>query len=97
MPISEIVRNFFIPKPQMTYLIKQLVSAGLVERHSNLNDRRKIKIYLTAGGKETFQQCDEYLKNNIRNKLAHLTGKELKEISSALMKLKEIGTKLENT
>jgi len=96
VPISEIASTFLIPKPQMTYLMNQLVKAGLVERTADIHDRRITNVVLTTKGKETFQRCDEYLKNNVRIMLACLTEKELEELSISLRKLKEIGPKLGN-
>jgi DNA-binding MarR family transcriptional regulator len=96
VPISDIASTFLIPKPQMSYLMNQMVKAGLVERTSNIHDRRITDVILTPKGKETFQRCDEYLKNNVRIMLASLTEKEMKELCISLKKLKEIGPKLDN-
>jgi DNA-binding MarR family transcriptional regulator len=96
LPISEIAGTFLIPKPQMTYLMNQMVEAGLVEKMPNIHDRRIKDVILTPKGKETFQRCDEYLKNNVKVMLACLTEKELEELSISLRKLKEIGPKLGN-
>ncbi len=95
-PISEIAREFLIPKPQMTYLIDQLCEAGMVERRPNPNDRRITDLILTPKGKEIFRRYDEHLRDNVRAQLSHLTEKDLEDFSSTLLKLKEIGTKLEN-
>lgn len=92
--ISEIANTFLIPKPQMTYLIDRMVKAGLVIRTSNTHDRRVTDLILTPKGQETFKQCDEYIKNNVRGILSRLTLKELEELSESLEKLKEIGPKL---
>ncbi|MFA5308335.1 MAG: MarR family transcriptional regulator [Dehalococcoidales bacterium] len=94
LPISEIANTFLIPKPQMTYLLNQMVKAGLVEKAANINDRRITDVILTPKGKETFKRCDEFLKNNVRIMLAYLTEKELEELAVSLSKLKEIGPKL---
>jgi DNA-binding MarR family transcriptional regulator len=95
VPISEIANTFLIPKPQMTYLIDRMVKAGLVERASNPLDRRVTDLVLTLKGQDTFRQCDKYIKNNVRNMLSSLTKKELEDFSESLIKLKEIGPKLD--
>jgi DNA-binding MarR family transcriptional regulator len=92
--ISEIANTFFIPKPQMTYLVDRMVKAGLVVRVPNSRDRRVTDLVLTSKGKTTFKQCDEYLKKNVREMLSGLTQKELEDFSESLVKLKEIGPKL---
>jgi DNA-binding MarR family transcriptional regulator len=91
---SEIARVFLIPKPQMTFLLNQMVKAGLVERRSNSTDHRVTDLTLTPKGQETFRQCAEGLKSSVRTKLSYLNDKELAEISAALIKLKEIGARL---
>jgi DNA-binding MarR family transcriptional regulator len=51
-------------------------------------------ISLTAKGRKTFEECDKYLKNNVREMLSALTPEELDDFSDSLIKLKEIGPKL---
>jgi DNA-binding MarR family transcriptional regulator len=94
VPISEAANIFLIRRPQMTYLINRMEKAGLVERISDINDRRITNIALTLKGKNIFQRCDEYIKNNVKIMLAELTEKELEEFSLSLKKLKEIGPRL---
>jgi DNA-binding MarR family transcriptional regulator len=94
--ISEIAKPFFISNPQMTYLIGQMVGAGLVERTKQAQDRRVIKIGLTPKGEQVFNQCDEYLKDNVRQMLGDLDEKELRELADSLTILRRIGPKLGN-
>jgi MarR family transcriptional regulator, organic hydroperoxide resistance regulator len=93
-PISEIANTFFVPNSQMTYLIDQMVSAGLVERTKNVRDRRVKDIVLSPRGMEIFKQCDEYLKANMKNMLSDLSEKELTELAESLIKLRKIGPRL---
>jgi DNA-binding MarR family transcriptional regulator len=92
--ISEIAGAFLIPKPQMTYLLNQMVKAGLVEKAANNVDHRITDVILTPQGKETFKRCDKHLRKNARTMLAYLSEKELEELAVSLRKLKEIGPKL---
>jgi DNA-binding MarR family transcriptional regulator len=94
-PISEIANEFLISKPQMTYIMNQMVKAGLIKRTVNPHDRRIKDTVLTPKGEDVFQRCDEYVKNNVRNMFEDLTKKELDELSTSLQKLKEIGRSLE--
>jgi DNA-binding MarR family transcriptional regulator len=96
LPMSEIARDYLIPKPQMTFLINQLYKAGLVDRRPNRNDRRVTDVTLTDKGKEVFNQCDKYLKNNVKEQLSFLTEKEIEDFAATLQKLKEIGARLED-
>jgi DNA-binding MarR family transcriptional regulator len=95
LPISEIGTRLVVPKSQMTRLVDQLVSSGIVEREPDTKDRRVINISLTDHGHAVLRECREKVKQNIRNKISRLTKDELVEFSEALVKLKDIGAKLE--
>lgn len=95
LPISEIGMRLVAPKSQMTRLVDQLVSLGIVERQPDAKDRRVIKISLTEHGWAVLRECREMVKQNIRNKISCLTTEELVALSDALVNLKDIGAKLE--
>ncbi|MGD1119928.1 MAG: MarR family transcriptional regulator [Dehalococcoidales bacterium] len=94
-PITEIANTFLIPKPRMTYLIKQMAAAGLLKRNADTCDRRRANLELTPRGKKVFLQCDRHLKNHVKELLANLTERELAELSFSLNKLKAIGPRFE--
>jgi DNA-binding MarR family transcriptional regulator len=96
LPISEIAQKLFTSRPQMTLLINQLVSAGMVERKPNRADRRVSEITLTAKGRTTVSQLVEILKNSVRKKLSYLSEGELEELSRLLIKLRKIGARLDD-
>jgi len=96
LTISEIARKFLIPKPQMTFLVNQLTSAGMIEKQSNKDDRRIIDITLTEKGRDVLNQCDRYLKNNLKELLSYLNEEEQAELFQSLQKLRKIGLKWEN-
>lgn len=95
LPISEIGMRLVAPKSQMTHLVDQLVSLGIVVRQPDAKDRRVTNISLTAHGRAILRECRELVKQNIRNKISSLTAEELAALTDALVKLKDIGTKLE--
>jgi DNA-binding MarR family transcriptional regulator len=95
-PVTEIAAAFLIPKPRMTYLINQMGEAGLVKRNGCPDDRRITNIALTPKGRRVFRRCDEYVKNNVRDILAELTGKELEDLSRSLKILREIRPKFDD-
>ena len=96
LPISEIAKRFLISKPQMTLLVNQLVLAGMVKRQPNINDRRIIDIKLTDKGKTVLRQCEENLRNNIKEIFSNLNEMDQEELSLSLKKLRVIGSKLES-
>ena len=95
LPISEIGVRLVAPKSQMTHLVDQLVSRGILVRQPDAQDRRVINISLTDYGQDMLRECRELVRQNIRNKISRLTAEELVALSDALVKLKDIGAKLE--
>ena len=95
LPISEIGVRLVAPKSQMTHLVDQLVSRGILVRQPDAQDRRVINISLTDYGQDMLRECRELVRQNIRNKISCLTAEELAALSDALVKLKDIGSKLE--
>jgi DNA-binding MarR family transcriptional regulator len=95
LPISEIGTRLVAPKSQMTHLADQLVSLRIVVRQPDARDRRVINISLTDHGRAVLRECREMVKQNIREKISCLTSAELVALSDALVKLKDIGAKLE--
>jgi len=94
LPISEIGKRLFIPRPQMTHLIDQLIDSHMVVRLPDALDRRIVKIELTDTGKAILQKCVGLLRDNIRSKLSYLDDKELRELSVLLSKLDAVTSRL---
>jgi len=95
-PVTEIAAAFLIPKPRMTLLVNQMEKVGLIKRNGCPDDRRITNIALTPKGRSVFRQCDEYIKNNVRDILAELTGQELEDLSRSLKILREIRPKFDD-
>jgi MarR family 2-MHQ and catechol resistance regulon transcriptional repressor len=92
--IAEIGEKLQMPKPQMTYLIDRLEKLEIVARQADAADRRITNITLTDKGKAVTGELDRAVMSSIRDRLAGLTGGELRELSASLRKLGEILTKL---
>lgn len=95
LPISEIGRNLFIPKPQMTALVDRLIQFGLVTRLPDTEDRRVINIALTDTGRKTLEECDKLIRESIRQKLSSLSSSDLQAFLECTAELRKIGAKLE--
>ncbi|NQT74422.1 MAG: MarR family transcriptional regulator [Chloroflexi bacterium] len=93
MHVTEIGEMLLISKPQMTRLIDELIDLGMVERQPDETDRRKININLTQKGIETGGKFRETIRGVIKTRLSHLPEKELVELSTALKKVLEVGSK----
>jgi DNA-binding MarR family transcriptional regulator len=96
IPISEIAKQCLVPKPQMTLLINQLVKSAMVERHPNTRDRRVSDITLTPKGRAVLKCSVQLLETNIKEKLSYLDEGELEDLSHILIRLRNLGAKLEN-
>jgi DNA-binding MarR family transcriptional regulator len=94
-PVTEIATVFLISKPQMTFIMNQMLAAGLIKRTVNPRDHRIKDTALTPKGEEVFRQCDDYIKSNVKNMFSGLTEKELGDLAASLQILKEIGARLE--
>jgi DNA-binding MarR family transcriptional regulator len=92
--MSELAKMLMMTKPQMTHLVDQLVNLSIIERRSDTTDRRVINLVLTANGRILCEDMKRKVRENIKNRLASLTGEELSEMSSALDTLRRIGGKL---
>ena len=73
LPISEVGRRLVAPKSQMTRLVDQLVSRGIVIRQADAKDRRVINISLTDHGHTILKECRKLVKQSIMNRISCLT------------------------
>jgi DNA-binding MarR family transcriptional regulator len=94
LSVSAIGDKQFISRPQMTHIVDKLVSLGMVERIVNEDDRRVINVVLTDTGRKIMRRCDATIRNSVKESLSALDDKDVEEMSAALSKLAEIGSKL---
>jgi DNA-binding MarR family transcriptional regulator len=94
LPVSAIGDKQFISRPQMTHIVDKLVSLGMVERIVNEDDRRVINVVLTDTGRKIMRRCDAIIRSSVKESLSALDDKDVEEMSAALSKLAEIGSKL---
>ncbi|MEA1958475.1 MAG: MarR family transcriptional regulator [Chloroflexota bacterium] len=94
LSLSAIGDRQFISRPQMTHIVDRLVSLGMVERTADAIDRRVTNVTLTDRGRQVIQDCDEFIKKSMKEWLSALSDGDIEEMSAALSKLAEIGSKL---
>ena len=92
--ISSIADRLFIPRPQMTHLVDKLVETEMVERNTDLSDRRMLDIRLTSKGNKVIEEYRKHTRGALRESMANLTTEELKEVSASLQKIREVFSKL---
>jgi DNA-binding MarR family transcriptional regulator len=93
MTMSELGSTLTVPLSTATRIADWLVDNGYVERHSDPEDRRIVRVTLTTLGRELHQTIDRYVRQRIRQVLAHLTDEEcatlLKLMGKVVSSLKE--------
>ncbi|HEU5379737.1 MAG TPA: MarR family transcriptional regulator [Ktedonobacteraceae bacterium] len=75
MKVSEISKLLHVTSPTITQLLKGLEANGLVERHLDPNDRRSVRIALTARGEEVAQRAEKIFTDSFIG-LAEFLGEE---------------------
>lgn len=92
---AEIGERLLVARAQITHLIDKLVDLDIVERQTNIADRRMTNILLTMEGETFFEEHDSNIKNAIKETLSYLTDEELEGLSDSLRKLRDILAKLQ--
>ena len=92
--VAEIGDRLQIAKAQMTRLTDKLVDLKLVERQTDIADRRTCIIVLSPRGKAVLEEHRASLMNAIRETMGQLSDQDLKDLSDTLRKLQDILSKL---
>lgn len=93
--IAEIGQRLQVARAQMTQLIDKLVDLNLVERKTDIADRRTISITLTNRGKAFLDKHKANLTSAVQETLSCLADKELEDLSDSLRKLRDILSRLQ--
>jgi DNA-binding MarR family transcriptional regulator len=67
----------------------------MVERRTDISDRRITHVVLTHKGKTIFKEYKNQLKAALQEEMSHLTDDDLRELSVALRKIRDIFSKLQ--
>ncbi len=94
IPTSEIAKQLFMSKPQMTKEIDKLIEMGLVERYPDKKDRRIINIGLTEKGKEFLKKFMEQRKAVLKERLSVLQEEDLNLLSESLSNIVKVLSKI---
>lgn len=93
-PISQIAENLNISKSNMTPIIDNLISYGLVNRYPDSSDRRILRVELT---KKTFDLLDAFriaICNSFVEKISNLSDDEIITLDESISNLVTILKKL---
>lgn len=85
--VSEIGGKLQIAKAQMTKLIDRLVAMNIVERTTDITDRRTFNVTLTEQARAILQEHKNSLMRTIQETMSRLTDEELESLSVSLRNL----------
>lgn len=88
--ISEIAKNLLISKSNMTPIIDNLISEGMVNRYDDPNDRRILRIKLTDKAHKVLKSQEEQIKNTIAKKISVLDSEDLECLKHHVAGIKDI-------
>lgn len=94
LPISQIGKQLYISKPNMTPLIDKLVNDNMVNRLRSKKDRRIINIEITEHGKEFMFEARKMVEENIKENLSNLTNMDLEILNKSLRNIKNLALKI---
>lgn len=92
--MSEIGRKLYISKPYMTALVEAMTEAGLVERQPDPEDRRVIRIHITAKGRAYLATKAALMKDQLRRQLSALTAEDLELLCDSVQDLGQVLEKI---
>jgi DNA-binding MarR family transcriptional regulator len=92
--IAEIGDRLHIARAQMTKLIDKLVRLRLVERQTDMTDRRTTIVTLSAYGRAAWKEHKAGVIHAVRETVAQLPDEDLQALSNTLGRLQEILSRL---
>ncbi len=92
--VSEIAKNLSISKSNMTPIIDKLIQENLVERFTDPNDRRIIRVRVTEKGHEFCLKQREKTKKHLEEKISSLSPDELERVKDLAKELNSIFSKI---
>jgi DNA-binding MarR family transcriptional regulator len=84
--VSEISKLLHVTSPTVTQLIKGLEAEGLIERTTNLTDRRVVGIKLTEKGEEVTQRARKDFLESINGLIEYLGEEQSEQLAELLLK-----------
>jgi DNA-binding MarR family transcriptional regulator len=95
MPTCEMGRRLCISKPNMTPLIKKLISEGKAKRLPGSGDRRIHMVAITSAGRMHMRDHSRAVKKDIKRNLSSLGAEDLTSLSGSLETIRCIIARME--
>ncbi|MCA8961289.1 MAG: MarR family transcriptional regulator [Planctomycetes bacterium] len=89
IPSQEIAERMITRSPDMTKLVDRLEACGLVQRTPDPEDRRRIRIVITAEGKKKLKSIEPKLLALHAKQLGHLPKRDLDTLRTLLARARE--------
>jgi DNA-binding MarR family transcriptional regulator len=86
---SHLARRSFVKAQSMADMVGALLARGLVERHRDPADRRRLVLALTADGEALLDEYRDAVADLEREMLSGLTRAETKELRRAMLACRE--------
>ena len=93
--MSVLGKTLNISKTQMTSKIDELAVDGLIKRVPDENDRRVLRIMLTAKGKKFIKESHKTVTENMNQLLSSFSHEELEELSKSIKVIKNAVLKIQ--
>ena len=93
--MSGLATTLNISKTQLTPRIDELVKEGLLERVSDENDRRVLRIVLTTEGKNLIKKSNTTVTEGMDELLNPLSPEELEELGKSIETIKSTVLKIQ--
>ena len=85
--VSEISKQLHVTPPTITQLLNSLEANRLIERHSDVNDRRAVGVKLTRKGELVTQQAAEAFSASLNGLIDHLGEEQSNQLADLLFKV----------
>lgn len=93
-PISQIAENLKISKPNMTPIIDNLINYGLVNRYTDPNDRRILRVELTDKALKISDAFRIAIRDSFAEKISPLSDDEIVMLNQSIENLLSLLKKL---
>jgi DNA-binding MarR family transcriptional regulator len=93
--VAQIGEKLHVAKAQMTHLMDKLADLNMIERKTDIADRRTINITLTGEGRAFLDEHKNRLVHTAVETMSRLTDEELEDLAKTLNKLRDILSKLQ--
>lgn len=86
---SEIAKREHVTAATTTVMLQTMEKNGLIERKSDENDLRIMRVYITEKGRETIKKCDEAIENMENELYETFTEEEIDMFARLLVKKRD--------